>query len=82
MKIHLFEESKRTKTYFFTKNKNHCLKVEYDSNFDFGENSTSGASLENIKIHYKNGYVFSENHKEININDVPKSIRDILSFLS
>lgn len=81
MQIHLLEHSERTKIYFFTKNKNHCLKVDYDKDFDFGEHSTSGAALDNLKIHYKNSYIFSDKHKKITINQVPKCIIDVLTFL-
>ncbi|CAL2077560.1 protein of unknown function [Tenacibaculum sp. 190524A02b] len=71
MKIHVFEEHKRRKLFFFTKDKNNCLKVEYDPGLDFGEHDASGVHFENIVLDYQNGYVFGKEHKEITINDVP-----------
>lgn len=81
MKIHVFEEHKRRKLFFFTKDKNNCLMVEYDQEQDYGEHDASGVHFEQIELHYQNGYVFGEEHKEITLNEVPKSIRDLLTFL-
>jgi len=46
---------------------------------DFGK-STSGARLDNIEIHYRNSWV-KDKLTKIKIDEVPKVIIDVLSYL-
>jgi len=66
--------------YYFIKDKNKCLLIKHDINDDYGEHDTSGARLE-ITIHYQNSYV-KKNLEKINIEDVPKRVKDVLTYLS
>lgn len=78
--IHKSQVSKDITAYFFTKSKNKCLRVEYNSYWDFGK-SPSGARLDHIEIHYQNSWV-KDNLTEIKIEDVPECIIDVLRYLA
>lgn len=82
MKIHRRKLPLRTNTtmYYFTKNRHECLCIEHDLNDDFGEHDPSGSSL-NVIIHYQNSWVKHELEK-ITMADVPKRVKDILTYLS
>jgi hypothetical protein len=80
MQIHKKKHSERTTYYYFTKDKNQCLMIEYDERMDFGDQSTSGISISNLEMHYQNSWR-KENLTEIKISEVPKSIIDILTYL-
>lgn len=55
--IHKKQISKDVTNYYFTKSKDNCLCVEYNSKWDFGKQSASGARLDSIEIHYKNSWI-------------------------
>ncbi len=80
MEIHRKKLNDNITVFYFTRNKNQCLRVEYKKNYDFGEHSTSGTDLE-ITIHYQNSWVKDE-LEEITISDVPKCITDTLNYLN
>ena len=67
--------------YIFTKDKNHCVLVEYRKDWDFGEGSPGGAEISHIVIHTRNGFHL-DRFKEITIEEVPKCIVDLLTFLN
>jgi hypothetical protein len=68
-----------TIVYYFTKSSNKCLLIEHDLTDDFGENDTSGSRLK-VEIHYQNS--FNKNLEEITMDDVPKRVKDVLTYLS
>lgn len=82
MKIHRkkLEHEVNTIVYFFTKSRNECLAIEHDLTDDYGEHDTSGTRLKVI-IHYKNSWV-KKNLEEIKMADVPKRIKDVLTYLA
>lgn len=80
IRVHLGEYIGKP-AYVFTKDKNHCLLIEYDKDWDFGEGSPSGTNFNHIEIHTKNGFRL-ELFKEISIEEVPKCIIDLLRFLN
>lgn len=80
MKIHKMIMSKTRTNFYFTKNKRNCLMIEYDSSMDFGKHSTSGAYFHKLEIHYNNAWIKKE-LIEINIEEVPECVRDILTYL-
>lgn len=80
VKIHCLTRKPGDQTYFFTKDDKHCLCIDYQSNWDFGEGSPSGARLGEIEIHTNNAFTLSI-PPEISIEDVPKCIIDLLTFL-
>nr|WP_297913346.1 hypothetical protein [uncultured Allomuricauda sp.] len=67
--------------YYFTKNKNQCLMVEYNKKYDFGKHSDGGCRDLEVIIHYQNSWVISPEHEEIKIEQVPDAIRDVLTYL-
>ncbi|MDD3040352.1 hypothetical protein [Bacteroides sp.] len=75
VKIHCLTRKPGDQTYFFTKDDKHCLCIDYQSNWDFGEGSPSGARLGEIEIHTNNAFILSI-PPEISIEDVPKCIID------
>lgn len=79
-KVHQKLHSKEITYYYFTKNKNNCLMIEYDSSQDYGEKSTSGTWISRIVFHQYNAFKKSE-LEEIKLSDVPKSIIQILQYL-
>jgi len=81
MKIHRYQLSDNLFNYFFTKDKNNCLSVEYNKRFDYGKHDPSGCSELEVKIHYKNSWVLSDKHEEISLKDVPEAVQDVLSYL-
>lgn len=80
VKIHCLTRKPGDQTYFFTKDDKHCLCIDYQSNWDFGEGSPSGARFSEIEIHTNNAFTLSI-PPEISIEDVPKCIIDLLTFL-
>lgn len=82
MLIHRKKLEHRTNTvmYYFTKNRNQCLCIEHDLTDDYGENDTSGANL-TVQIHYQNSWAKND-LEEITIADVPKRVKDVLTYLS
>jgi hypothetical protein len=82
MEIHRTKNKDRCTitTYFFTKNKNQCLCIEHDTYWDFGEYSSSGTSNIKVEIHYQNSWVKDE-LEQITMADVPKRIKDVLTYL-
>ena len=80
VKIHCLTRKPGDQTFFFTKNEKHCLCIDYKSQWDFGAGSPSGARLDGIEIHTNNSFIF-EYIPEISIEDVPKCIIDLLTFL-
>ena len=79
-KVHKKAHSKEITYYYFTKNRNNCLMIEYDSREDYGEKSTSGTWISRIVFHQYNAFKKSE-LEEIKLTDVPKSIIQILQYL-
>ena len=79
MLIHFKTQPYGTTTYYFTKSKNECLLVNYNESWDFGK-SPSGARLDVIEIFHKNSFILDDKI-EINIEDVPEAIIDVLSYL-
>jgi hypothetical protein len=79
IKIHCLTRKPGDCTFFFTKDDKHCLYIDYQSEWDFGEGSPSGARLGPIEIHTNNAFLLK--YPEISIEDVPKCIIDLLTFL-
>lgn len=48
---------------------------------DFGQDSTSGAKMDDVEIHFKNSFILTD-FEEVTINDIPNSIKSILTFLN
>lgn len=80
VKIHCLTRKPGDQTYFFTKDDKHCLCIDYQSNWDFGDGSPSGARLGEVEIHTNNAFTLTI-PPEISIEDVPKCIIDLLTFL-
>ena len=81
IKIHCLTRKPGDCTFFFTKDDKHCLAIDYQSEWDFGEGSPSGARLGEIEIHTNNSFSFQYTPPEISIEEVPKCIIDLLTFL-
>ena len=79
IKIHCSQDLDSTTTYFFTKSENECLSIRYDKQWDFGK-SPSGVHLDEIELHYNNSFI-KDNLTEIQFEDVPEAIIDLLSYL-
>ncbi len=79
IRIHKRELSDRTTAYYFTKSKKRCLRIEHNTEWDFGK-TPSGCTINQVEIHYQNSFLTDE-LSEIELNDVPEVIRDILSYL-
>ena len=81
MKFHKKKLSENITVYIFTKTKNKCLYIRYDARMDFGQDSTSGAKMDDVEIHFKNSFILTD-FEEVTINDIPNSIKSILTFLN
>jgi hypothetical protein len=79
-KVHKKVHSSTITNYYFTKDKNNCLMIEYDSREDYGENSTSGTWISRIIFHQNNAFTKKE-LSEIKLSEVPESIIRILQYL-
>ena len=80
VKIHCLTRKPGNQTYFFTKDEKHCLCIEYDSKWDFGNGSPSGAGLSEIEIHTNNAFNF-QHIPEIQLAEVPECIQELLTYL-
>lgn len=80
VKIHCLTRKPGDQTFFFTKDDKHCLAIDYQADWDFGEGSPSGAHLGEIEIHTNNAFSF-QYKPEISIEDVPKCIIELLTYL-
>lgn len=72
-KVHYLTRKAGDQTYFFTKDEKHCLCIDYNPRWDFGNGSPSGAHLSEIEIHTNNAFNF-ENIPEIQLDKVPECI--------
>lgn len=81
MTIHLLLNSCGNRLYYFTKDSNHCLIVEYNPEWDFGEGSPSGTRIEYVEIHTNNSFESFEGLTEISLSEVPKCILELLTYL-
>ena len=77
--IHKKKISSKRQIFYFTKSKRRCLEIEYNSNTDY-DRGASGFECNRVQIFYYNSFKL-ENLTQIKINDVPKPIIDILSYL-
>ncbi len=80
VKIHCLTRKPGNQTYFFTKDEKHCLCIEYDSKWDFGNGSPSGSRLSEIEIHTNNAFNF-QHIPEIQLAEVPECIQELLTYL-
>ena len=80
VKIHCLTRKPGNQTYFFTKDEKHCLCIEYDSKWDFGNGSPSGSRLSEIEIHTNNAFNF-QHILEIQLAEVPECIQELLTYL-
>lgn len=80
IKIHCLTRQPGDKTYFFTKDEKHCLCVDYNSQWDFGNGSPSGSRLSEIEIHTNNAFIL-KNVPEIQLSEVPECILELLTYL-
>lgn len=78
--IHKKKISKTITIFYFTKSKRKCLEIEYNSNYDY-DRGASGFETTHVQIFYYNSFKL-ENLIPIKLDDVPKPILDILSYLS
>lgn len=81
IRIHINPNYYGNRKYYFTKDDSHCLSVEYNPNNDFGIGNPSGARLELVEIHTNNGFIFGKEHKELDLDEVPECILELLSYL-
>lgn len=79
IKVHCYQDSKDVTCYIFTKSKNECVSVMYDKTLDFGK-SFSGVHLSEIEIYYNNS-IIKDKLTEVKIEEVPKCIIDLLTYL-
>lgn len=80
IKIHRKKCSETVANYFFTKSDGRCVGVTYDSEYDI-----SGPDLADryIRVLIHNGkQLETKDMEEININEVPQTIFDLLTFLN
>ena len=80
IKIHCHTYPNGLKTFYFTLDEKHCLRIEYDPQWDFGEGSPSKARLSEIEIHTNNAFLL-QHMQEISLSEVPSCILDMLSYL-
>ena len=80
IKVHCLTRKPGDQTYFFTKDEKHCLCVDYNSEWDFGNGSPSGSRLSEIEIHTNNAFKF-QYIPEIQLSEVPECILELLTYL-
>lgn len=80
IKVHCLTRKPGDQTYFFTKDEKHCLCIDYNSEWDFGNESPSGSRLSEIEIHTNNAFNF-QYIPEIQLSEVPECILELLSYL-
>ena len=68
--------------YYFIKDSNHCLAVEYNPKHDFGEGDPWGAMIESVEIHTNNSFCLDDRQREINLSEVPECIIELLTYLN
>lgn len=81
IQVHLNPNYFGNRLYVFTKDSNHCVAVEYDAQFDFGNGSPSGAHIESVQIHTNNGFIFNDKWKEIKLSEIPECILELMTYL-
>jgi hypothetical protein len=79
MLIHKNVISKNQVNYYFTKDKDNCLLIEYNPNRDYPGTSSGPELL--IQIHDDNAFLV-DNFQIIELKEVPQRIIQLLSFIS
>lgn len=80
VKVHCLTLKPGDQTFFFTKDDTHCVCVDYQSEWDFGNGSPSGARFSEIEIHTNNAFSL-QNVPEVQLSEVPECIIELLSYL-
>lgn len=80
VKVHCLTRNPGDQVFFFTKDDTHCVCVDYQSKWDFGNGSPSGARLSEIEIHTNNAFSF-QYVPEVQLSEVPECIIELLSYL-
>lgn len=80
VKVHCLTYPNGLRTFYFTRDEKHCLRIEYDPQLDFGEGSPSGAQLSEVDIHTNNAFLLQD-VPEISLSEVPSCILNMLSYL-
>lgn len=81
IRVHLNSNYFGNRKYFFTKDSKHCMSIEYNPSYDFGDGSPSGARIESVEINTNNSFIFNDCQKEISLSEVPECIIELLTYL-
>lgn len=80
IRVHCLTRKPEDQTFFFTKDEKHCVCIDYNSEWDFGNGSPSGARLSGIEIHTNNAFTFNY-IPEVQLSEVPECILELLTYL-